>query len=123
MADADRTIRGAVLLFRHPDAGWALPSDDSGERHLFDAPRAPEALAQPGLVEGPSRLLVDSALRANGSRGLRYRGLLLRAFCARHTKMQIALDAEKQTGYRSPQVEHQTSGPDQEGSRLSGGNW
>lgn len=122
VADVDRIIRGAVLLFHHPDAGWALLGDDSGELHLLDAHRAPEELALPRLVEGPARLLVDSALRANGSRGLRYRKLPLRPFFARHTKMHIAFDAEKQTWYRSLQVEHQTSGTDQENDLLGGGS-
>jgi hypothetical protein len=110
VTDVDRIIRGPVLLFHHPDAGWALLGDDAGELHLLDTSRAPEGLAQPRLVEGPTQLLVDSALRANGSRGLRYRKLPLRPFFARHTKMHIAFDADKHTWYRSLQVEHQTSG-------------
>lgn len=119
VADVDRIIRGAVLLFHHADVGWALLGDDSGELHLLDTTRAPEDLAQPRLVEGPARLLVGSVLRANGIRGIRYRKLPLRPFFARHTKMHIAFDAEKHTWYRSMQVEHQTSRSDQEDDRSS----
>jgi hypothetical protein len=114
VSDTDRIIRGAVLLFYHPDARWALLGDESGELHLLETARAPEDLAQPKLVEGSVHLLVDSALRANGSRGIRYRKLPLRPFFARHTKMQIAFDAEKHTWYRSPVVEHLTSNPEQQ---------
>jgi hypothetical protein len=116
VAEAERIIRGAVLLFHHPDDKWALFGDEAGELHLLDTPRPPQEIDQPKLVEEPARLLVDSVLRANGSRGIRYRTLQLRPFFARHTKMQIAFDPDKGIWYRSLLVEHQTGEPDPEAS-------
>lgn len=116
VAEADRIIRGAVLLFHHPDANWALLGDEAGELHLLDTASPPPDIDLPKLVEEPARLLVDSALRANGSRGIRYRTLQLRPFFARHTRMQIVFDPEKAIWYRSLLVEHQTGAPDSEGN-------
>ncbi len=104
--EADRIIRGGVLLFHHPDANWALFGDEAGQLHLVDTASAPQDVDMPELVDGAERLLINSALRANGSRGIRYRTLPLRPFFARHTKMQIAFDAEKRIWYRSLTVEY-----------------
>lgn len=105
VAESDRIIRGAVLLFHNPDAGWALLGDGEGQVHLLDIASIPQEIDLPQLVDGQNQLVVDSALRANGSRGIRYRTLPLRPFFARHTKMGIAFDTERREWYRSATVE------------------
>jgi hypothetical protein len=104
--DADRIIRGGVLLFHHLDADWALFGDEAGQLHVVDTAGAPHDVASPQLVDRPAQLLVDSAQRPNGSRGIRYRTLPLRPLFVRHTKMQIAFDEEKCCWYRSRMVEY-----------------